>query len=146
MVIADILMPKMDGFNLLHRIRLDPKTRDLPVIFLSATYVAAEDKDFAHALGVTRFVEKPVDWEKFLPIVSDILVNGAPVSPTQLNEVEFYKRYRQRLEIKLKQKVSQIARDEHLINTLPELQRPAFESTLQQAIREAHSRSNQGAH
>ena len=136
LVIADILMPKMDGFNLLHRIRLDPKTRDLPVIFLSATYVAAEDKDFAHALGVTRFVEKPVDWEKFLPIVSDILVNGAPVSPTQLNEVEFYKRYRQRLEIKLKQKVSQIARDEHLINTLPELQRPAFESTLQQAIRE----------
>lgn len=136
LVIADILMPQMDGFSLLHRIRLDPDIRDLPVIFLSATYVAEEDKEFAHAIGVTRFVEKPVDWEKFLPIISDILNNGAPVSPTMINEVEFYNRYRQRLEIKLKQKVSQIARDEHLVKTLSEVQKPAIESTLQHAIRE----------
>ena len=136
LVIADILMPKMDGFNLLHRIRLNPETRNLPVIFLSATYVAAEDKDFAYALGVNRFIEKPVDWDKFLPIVTDILINGAPASPTLITEVEFYNRYRQRLETKLKQKVSQIARDEHLIKTLSDIQRPAFESTLQQAIRE----------
>lgn len=136
LVIADILMPKMDGFSLLHRVRLDPEIRDLPVIFLSATYVAEEDKEFAHAIGVTRFVEKPVDWEKFLPIISEILTKGAPVSPTMLNEVEFYKRYRQRLEIKLKQKISQIARDEHLVKTLPDIQKQAFESTLQHAIRE----------
>jgi CheY-like chemotaxis protein len=136
LVIADILMPKMDGFSLLHRIRLDPDIRDLPVIFLSATYVAEEDKEFAHAIGVTRFVEKPVDWEKFLPIISEILTSGVPVSPTMLNEVEFYKRYRQRLEIKLKHKVSQIARDEHLVKTLPDIQKPAFKSTLQHAIQE----------
>lgn len=136
LVIADILMPKMDGFSLLHRIRLDPEIRDLPVIFLSATYVAEEDKEFAHAIGVTRFIEKPVDWDKFLPVISDILTKGAPASPTLLNEIEFYKRYRQRLEIKLKQKVSQIARDEHLLKTLPESQKPTFESTLQHAIRE----------
>ena len=136
LVIADILMPKMDGFNLLHRIRLNPETRDLPVIFLSATYLAEEDKDFAYALGVNRFIEKPVDWDKFLPIVTDILINGAPTSPTLITEFEFYNRYRQRIELKLKQKVSQIARDEHLIKTLVEAQRPAFESTLQQATRE----------
>jgi CheY-like chemotaxis protein len=136
LVIADILMPQMDGFSLLHRIRLDPETRSLPVIFLSATYVAEEDKEFAHAIGVTRFVEKPVDWDKFLPIISDILTKGAPVSPTMLNDVEFYRRYRQRLETKLKQKVSQIARDEHLVRTLSEEQKPTFESTLQRAIQE----------
>lgn len=136
LVIADILMPKMDGFSLLHRIRLDPEIRELPVIFLSATYVAEEDKEFAHAIGVTRFIEKPVDWDKFLPVISDILTKGAPASPTLLNEIEFYKRYRQRLETKLKQKVSQIARDEHLLKTLPESQKPTFESTLHHAIRE----------
>jgi hypothetical protein len=106
------------------------------VIFLSATYVGSEDKDFARALGVTRFMEKPVDWEKFLPIISEILTKGVPISPTSLNEVEFYNRYRQRLETKLKQKVSQIARDEHLVKTLVEPEKSTFESTLQQAVRE----------
>jgi len=134
LVIADILMPQMDGFSLLHRIRLDSETRSIPVVFLSATYVAAEDKDFARALGVTRFIEKPVDWDKFLPVISDILTNGAPVTPTSLNEYEFYNRYRSRLETKLKQKKSQIARDEHLLKTLSETEKPTFESTLQQAI------------
>ena len=136
LVIADILMPRMDGFSLLHRIRLDPETRAIPVVFLSATYVAAEDKDFARALGVTRFIEKPVDWNKFLPIISEILAQGAPTTPTSLNEFEFYNRYRKRLEIKLKQKMTQIARDEHVMKTLSAAEKPTFESTLQQAVRE----------
>ena len=57
LVIADILMPKMDGFSLVHHLRIDPATRDLPVVFLSATYVTPEDKDFALAIGVTQFIE-----------------------------------------------------------------------------------------
>jgi CheY-like chemotaxis protein len=136
LVIADILMPKMDGFSLLHRIRLDPETRNIPVIFLSATYVAQEDKDFARAIGVTRFIEKPVDWDKFLPIISEILTKGVPVTPTSLNEYGFYDGYRKRLEIKLNQKMTQIARDEHLMKTLSEAEKPTFAATLQQAIRE----------
>lgn len=136
LIIADILMPKMDGFSLLHRIRLDPGTREIPVVFLSATYVAAEDKDFARALGVTRFIEKPVNLDEFLPMVSEILTKGAPITPTSLNEYEFYNRYRQRLEIKLKQKMTQIARDEHVLKSLSESEKLTFESTLQQAVKE----------
>ncbi len=136
LVIADILMPKMDGFSLLHRIRLNPETRDIPVIFLSATYISQEDKEFAHAIGVTRFIEKPVDWDKFLPIISDILEQGAPATPISINEFEFYDGYRKRLETKLNQKVTQIARDEHLLRTLSEAEKPTFESTLQQAIKD----------
>jgi len=136
LVIADILMPKMDGFSLLHRIRLNPETRDIPVIFLSATYIAQEDKDFAQAIGVTRCIEKPVDWDKFLPIITEILTRGAPTTPLSINEFEFYDRYRKRLETKLNQKVTQITRDEHLLKTLSETERPTFEATLQQAIRD----------
>ena len=136
LIIADILMPRMDGFSLLHRIRLDLETREIPVVFLSATYVAAEDKDFARALGVTRFIEKPVNLDEFLPMVSEILAKGAPITPTSLNEYEFYNKYRQRLEIKLKQKMTQIARDEHVLKSLSESEKPTFESTLQQAVKE----------
>ncbi len=136
LVIADILMPKMDGFSLLHRIRIDPETCDIPVVFLSATYVGQEDKEFARAIGVTRFIEKPVDFDKFFPIISDILTRGGPTTPISLNDFEFYDRYRKRLEVKLGQKETQIARDEHLLRTLPEADRLTFESTLQQALKE----------
>ena len=136
LIIADILMPKMDGFSLLHRIRIDPHTRDIPVVFLSATYVGQEDKEFARAIGVTSFLEKPVDLEKFFPIISDILNGGGPTVPLSLNDYEFYDRYRKRLEAKLTQKVTQITRDEHLLKTLPEAEKLTFESTLQQAIKE----------
>lgn len=136
LVIADILMPQMDGFSLLHHIRLDPKTRDIPVIFLSATYVANEDKELARAIGVTRFIEKPVDWDMFLPLITDILNKGAPTTPIALSELEFYEKYRQRLQSKLDQKLTQIARDHHLLNTLTIAEKSTIESSLHQATRE----------
>ena len=136
LVIADILMPRMDGFSLLHRIRINPETRDLPVIFLSATYVAQEDKEFARAIGVTSFIEKPVDFDRFFPIISDILTRGGPTTPISINDFEFYDGYRKRLESKLSQKVMQIARDEHLLKNLSEMEKITFESTLQQAIKD----------
>jgi CheY-like chemotaxis protein len=61
LVITDILMPKMDGYALAHRLRTNPQTRNIPIIFLSATYVTPEDKDFALSLGAARFIEKPID-------------------------------------------------------------------------------------
>ena len=68
LIITDILMPKMDGYALAHAIRKDPRTRQIPIIFLSATYVTPEDKKFALSLGAVRFLEKPVDTEEFLLI------------------------------------------------------------------------------
>ena len=61
LVIADIMMPQLDGFGLVHRMRLDPETRLIPVVFITATYVAPEDRDFALRIGATRFMQKPVD-------------------------------------------------------------------------------------
>lgn len=136
LIITDILMPKLDGFSLVHRLRLNPETREIPVVFLSATYVAPEDKAFAQTIGVTRFIEKPVDFESFLPVIDQLMTKGAPALSEPLNEAEFYNGYRKRLEIKLKQKNTQIARDEHLLETLPEKEQQSIRSTLQTAIAE----------
>ncbi len=135
-IITDILMPKLDGFSLVHRLRLDPETRDIPIVFLSATYVAPEDKAFAQTIGVTRFIEKPVDFESFLPVIDQLMTKGAPVLSEPLDEMEFYNGYRKRLEIKLKQKNTQIARDEHLLETLPEKEQQSIRATLQTAMAE----------
>ena len=118
MIITDILMPRMDGFSLVHRLRINPETRDIPVVFLSATYVAPEDKDFALSIGVPRFIEKPVDMEWFVPAIAEILAKGVPASQKTLDEFEFYDGYRKRLETKLHQKNTQITRAEHLLKTI----------------------------
>ena len=136
LVIADILMPRMDGFNLVHHLRIDPVTRDIPVIFLSATYVAQEDKDFALSIGATRFIEKPVNFAEFLAVVEELLAQGRHATRQLLDEYEFYEGYRQRLEIKYHQKITQIARDLHLLETLSDTEKPTFQATLQQAIKE----------
>ena len=134
LIITDILMPKMDGFSLLYHLRTDPSTRDIPVVFLSATYIAPEDKAFAMAIGATRFIEKPIDTEEFLLTVAELLTQGSLPPPPPLKEREFLMGYRKRLEMKLQQKNSQIARAERLLETLPPEQKPGFMTLRQQSI------------
>lgn len=109
-VVTDILMPRVDGFALAHRLRSDPKTTSIPIIFLSATYVSLEDERFALNLGAMRFLPKPIDADELFLAVADALTGqwsrGAPLS-----EREFYTGYRLRLENKLRQKAGQLSRN-----------------------------------
>ena len=133
LIITDILMPKLDGFAFVQKLRQDSNTRKIPVIFLSATYVTPEDRGFAMSLGAARFIEKPIDTEEFLLTVAEIMTQGSPTSPEPLNNLAFFQGYRERLEQKLRHKHTQIQRIERLIPTLPEEQRPAFKTMLEQA-------------
>ncbi len=83
LIITDILMPKMDGYALVHNLRKDPLTRQIPVIFVSATYITPEDKNFALSMGSVRFVEKPIDAEDFLLTVAEILTQGMDTTPAR---------------------------------------------------------------
>ena len=134
LVITDILMPKMDGFAMVYHLRKEPATRHIPVIFLSATYVTKEDKDFALSLGAVRFLEKPIDTADFLLTIGEVLADGPGTTPLPLGEHDFYLGYRKRLENKLRQKNQQISRTERLLKTLPEEQKPAFTTLLTQSI------------
>ena len=142
LIITDILMPRMDGFTLVHRLRVRPETRSLPVIFLSATYVAPEDKDFAAAIGASQFIEKPIDIEELLHTVEKLLAQTAPGSHEPLDERAFYEGYRKRLETKLKQKTSQIARIEGMLDTLSPAEKQSFQISLQEAIEEQNEIKN----
>jgi DNA-binding response OmpR family regulator len=119
LVIADIMMPQLDGFGLVHRMRINPDTRAIPVVFITATYVAPEDKAFALRIGATRFIQKPVDLEVFLNIVKELIEQGPHTVPEPLDEFKFYDGYRERLEAKLDEKTIHIARDKHLLKSHP---------------------------
>jgi CheY-like chemotaxis protein len=133
LVITDILMPKLDGYAFVYQMRTNPATNDIPVIFLSATYVTPEDRNFAMGLGAARFIEKPIDTEEFLLTVAELLNEETKSPPEPPEDRDFYKGYRERLENKQRHKNTQIARTERLLTTLPEEQKPAFESLLNQA-------------
>jgi CheY-like chemotaxis protein len=133
LVVTDILMPKLDGFALMYKLRTNPDTNSIPVIFLSATYVTPEDKEFALSLGAARFLEKPVDTEEFLLTIAEILTNGIDTATEPISQEKFYQGYLARLESKLHHKNSQIARTERLLKSLPEEQKPAFEALLEDA-------------
>lgn len=135
-IITDILMPKLDGFSLVHRLRLDSGTRDIPVIFLSATYVAPEDKTFAALIGASRFLEKPIDIDQLIRTITELLVQESSVVHEPLKEFEFYDGYRKRLKIKLDQKIKQVIRVERLLPTISEEEKPAFTSSLHLATSE----------
>lgn len=136
LIITDILMPRMDGFSLVHRLRIEPETRKIPVIFLSATYVAAEDKAFALTIGATRFMEKPVVLDEFLSTIEELMNKSTPDAVEPLSEQDFLEGYRKRLEIKLAEKNTQIIRGEGLLQSVSESEKEAFTTSLHQAVNE----------
>lgn len=138
MVITDVLMPTMDGFGLLHRLRINPETRDLPVIFLTATYVAYEDRKFANSIGVTYFIEKPFDMDLFLKVVNELLEQPPRHAVKPLEELDFYREYRRRLQVKLEQKTTKIARDQTLLEGMQaqDDEAPAFKADLDLLLKE----------
>src|SRR3990172_1846590 len=136
LIITDILMPKLDGFALVQKLRSNPKTLTIPVIFLSATYLTPEDRAFAMSLGASRFIEKPIDTEEFLLTVAELLSQEQITIPRPLEQPQFYTGYRARLEIKLQHKNRQIARIERLLPNLDFDQRNSFRTLYEQAVRD----------
>ena len=59
-VLLDLIMPSMDGCSTYRHLKLDPATRDIPVIFLTASQSGAEWDDLAE-LGATQMIAKPFD-------------------------------------------------------------------------------------
>ena len=59
LILLDIMMPDMDGYQVFQRLRSDPATRRIPVIFLTAK-VGAEDEERGLAMGAVDFIHNPI--------------------------------------------------------------------------------------
>ena len=65
LVLLDVMLPKLDGFEVLRRIRADARTRDLPVIMVTS-FSRDEDAARARALGANGYIVKPLMETDFL--------------------------------------------------------------------------------
>jgi CheY-like chemotaxis protein len=82
LVLLDLKMPKVDGLEVLKRIRADERTRLLPVVILTTSN---EDRDrvSGYKLGANSYVRKPVDFNQFVEAVQQLglywlVLNEAP--------------------------------------------------------------------
>jgi PAS domain S-box-containing protein len=81
LVISDILMPTMDGYELVRRMRETEATAHLPVMFFTAHYNELEARNLAKACGVARVLTKPAEPERVLQAVDELLANKVPPPP-----------------------------------------------------------------
>ena len=88
LVLLDLHMPQVDGFEVLRRLRADPRTRFVPVVILSSS---SEERDLirGYSLGVNSWVRKPVKFNQFVDAVHELglywlLLNERPPAPRSL--------------------------------------------------------------
>jgi CheY-like chemotaxis protein len=82
-ILLDLRLPKVDGMEVLRRVKDDARTRTIPVVILTSS---KEDRDVAESykLGVNSYISKPVEFDEFAKTVSELglywlLVNHPPV-------------------------------------------------------------------
>ena len=84
LVLLDVMMPGIDGWDVAERVAADPATRDIPVVFLSAR-AAMEDRLRAQELGAVGYLVKPFDPIELAATVRDVLERIAGGEREQLN-------------------------------------------------------------
>lgn len=83
LVLSDIEMPRMDGFDLLRNIRADEAMRDLPVVMITSR-IAQKHREMARQLGANHYLGKPYSDEELLGLIQHYSLQGGSISGGQL--------------------------------------------------------------
>jgi signal transduction histidine kinase/DNA-binding NarL/FixJ family response regulator len=86
LLITDIVMPNMDGYELVRRVRQDERTANLPVIFCSASYHEREVREMARSLGVANTLAKPYQMENVRDVVAAAMASKVGLLPERFSE------------------------------------------------------------
>lgn len=107
LIITEILMPHMDGFTLVRRLRAEPLLMGMPIIFQTANYDISEIHRLARASGIQHILRKPAEPQEILRVVNESLKR--PTVPARLPQTgQLQREHLQVLADKLYQKVSEL--------------------------------------
>ena len=109
MIISDILMPVMDGFQFCRKVKTNKVLKEILFIFYTSTYTEEKDKEFALKIGADRFLRKPMEPDVFVRMIRETVANMANgdtsfAEPDLVDEKDVLKVYSERLINRLEHK------------------------------------------
>lgn len=115
MIIADAMMPKMDGFQLCREVKADARHRRVPFVMYTANYVDTEDAELARSVGVDRYVVKNDGLAGLVAAVNDLARQRYGFSGDQqpeprqgLDDVAFLEKHHAIIGRKLEEKMAEL--------------------------------------
>ncbi len=88
LIVLDVMLPGMDGFEVCHRLRSGAKTARIPVVILSSK-TRLTDRDIGLKVGADKYFTKPVDRREFLDIVQGLLAQKEKVYQERARIIAF---------------------------------------------------------
>lgn len=109
LVVTDILMPRMDGFQLCRAIKTNQRTARIPVIFYTGSYNEPADKDLGLGLGAAAYLVKPLEPRELIAQVTRAIGKPTPeLQPRSTAGDDWAQVHAQRLAAKLQEKVNEL--------------------------------------
>jgi PAS domain S-box-containing protein len=93
LVLTDILMPGMDGWELARELRAAPDTATTPIVFLTAAFLEAETRPFTEVCGISRMLPRSADPQTLMRVVDEVLAEGRTAEPVDMARVD-HERFR----------------------------------------------------
>lgn len=109
LIILDVMMPKMDGFEVCKNMRKNPSTKDVPIILLTAKGTI-DDKITGFNSGADDYLVKPFDIQELMVRMRALLrrTNTQPIETTEILEIGDIKIFPDSLETRIKDKISKL--------------------------------------
>lgn len=107
LIITDIVMPKMDGYEFARLVRSDPAIAKTQIVFVTSSYIVEETQSLASACGVSVVISKPIEPQAFLAQVDQVLATQRMPVITPVHE-NFHQEHLQLLTNTLAQKVEEL--------------------------------------
>ncbi|MCE5244015.1 MAG: response regulator [Desulfobacteraceae bacterium] len=111
LILSDVLMPQMDGFELCRQCKCDDDLAGVPFVFYTATYTDPKDRDFGLSLGADRYLVKPLEPDCLMRLIREILDldrGGVREPGGDVEEADYLRSHNEALIRKLEAKMAQL--------------------------------------
>ncbi|MBI4650011.1 PAS domain S-box protein, partial [Candidatus Desantisbacteria bacterium] len=127
-IISDILMPEMDGFEFCRWIKSNERFKHIPFIFYTAAYTEKLDEELAMSIGASKFILKPVEIDTFSRIIEEVIILNkekklAIPDKILIKHEEYEEKYSRILVKKLEKKIKDLEQTKEALKISEELYR-----------------------
>ncbi|NOQ76600.1 MAG: response regulator [Methylococcaceae bacterium] len=147
LIISDIMMPVMDGFEFCKNVKINPELEYIPFIFYSAHFIEKKDIQLGKSLNAALFLIKPLPAKQFITAIEQVLSESTNKIQHGLTNQTFETVHKERLLEALQDKTTKVEQSEHRFKhiieavpaviyetSLPDLNICFFDSKIQQFI------------